>query len=64
VSPLLKSQPVRLLDVALVGPVMVLAGWDLRRSRPWLGWPLAVLGVATMLYNGVNYARYEAQEAR
>lgn len=63
-APVLKSQPIRLLDVAIVGPVMVVAGWDLRLRRPWLGWPLVALGVLTMLYNGRNYAVHAAREAQ
>lgn len=49
-----KAQWVRIADVVLVGPVMV---WGGLRLRGPLGWTLVALGVATVLYNGRNYAR-------
>lgn len=47
-----KSQAVRLADVFFVGPVMVIGGV---RLGGVLGNVLAVLGIATVLYNGKNY---------
>lgn len=49
-----KAQWVRIADVVLVGPVMV---WGGLRLRGPLGWTLAALGVATVLYNSRNYMR-------
>ncbi len=56
---MLKSQTVRLIDVAVIGPAMVWAGVDLRKSRPWLAVLLGVFGVATIGYNARNYMRYQ-----
>lgn len=47
-----KSQAVRLADVFFIGPVMIAGGLKL---DGWLGKTLAVLGVATILYNAKNY---------
>ena len=47
-----KSQTVRLADVFFIGPVMVVGG---ARLGGVLGNVLAVLGIATILYNAKNY---------
>lgn len=47
-----KSQAVRLADVFFIGPVMVVGG---ARLGGILGDVLAVLGIATVLYNAKNY---------
>lgn len=47
-----KSQTVRLADVFFIGPVMVVGG---ARLGGVLGNVLAVLGVATIAYNGNNW---------
>ena len=47
-----KSQAVRLADVFVIGPVMVVGG---ARLGGVLGDVLAVLGIATVLYNAKNY---------
>lgn len=47
-----KSQAVRLADVFFIGPVMVVGG---ARLGGVLGNVLAVLGIATVLYNAQNY---------
>jgi hypothetical protein len=54
--PPVKTQTVRLYDVFLLGPAMLLAGLALRQSRPALGTFIAVNGVLTSAYNGYNYA--------
>lgn len=48
-----KAQPVRLLDVFLIGPVMIAGGLKLKDS--WLGYGLIVFGASTIVYNGINY---------
>ena len=54
-----KSQGVRILDIVLVGPMMVWGGEKLRKDYPTAGVVLALLGVATVLYNGRNYLLVE-----
>lgn len=56
-----KAQPIRLLDVFFVGPVMVLAGRKLARTDDLLGNVLTALGVLTIWYNGRNYLRIEEE---
>ncbi len=62
-EPMLKSQTVRLLDVALIGPLMIVGGWELRERQPLVGWPLAFFGLTTMLYNSYNHAQYARLQA-
>jgi hypothetical protein len=50
----MKAQWVRLADVFFVGPLMIVGG---RRLRGSLGDALGLLGVLTIVYNGVNYLR-------
>lgn len=51
-----KAQPVRLLDVFLVGPLMVWGGYALdRQGHPVGGAALSILGIATVIYNARNY---------
>lgn len=47
-----KSQAVRLADVFIIGPVMVMGG---ARLGGVLGNVLAALGIATVVYNAKNY---------
>lgn len=52
----MKAQPVRALDVVLIGPVMIAAALS---SRPSMGIRAALLGfgLATIVYNLGNYLR-------
>jgi hypothetical protein len=50
----MKAQWVRVADVVLVGPVMIVAARQVRGS---LGTALAVFGWLTILYNGLNWWR-------
>lgn len=52
-----KSQAVRLLDIAVIGPLMVWGGMRLRRENELGGLALALFGVTTVIYNARNYAR-------
>lgn len=52
-----KTQEIRLADVFAIGPLMVWGGMKLRDEYPMQGGALALLGVATVLYNGRNYLR-------
>jgi hypothetical protein len=56
-----KSQPVRLLDVFVVGPMMIAGGRAWSKRSPWSGVALGILGVATILYNADNYLKIERQ---
>lgn len=56
-----KTQTVRLLDVALIGPLMIGGGVAWTDRRPILGGALALFGVATIWYNAKNYALNERQ---
>ena len=51
----MKPQSVRLADVFFIGPLMVWGGLELREEYPLWGWTLALLGGATVVYNGYNY---------
>ena len=51
-----KAQPVRLLDVFLIGPLMVWGGYALNDSGRHVAGPaLALLGLSTIIYNGYNH---------
>ena len=49
-----KSQQVRVLDVAVIGPLMVWGGFKLGGVG---GAALTFFGVTTIAYNGWNYGR-------
>ena len=51
----MKAQQIRLLDVFVIGPVMVVAAQELAARHAALRAALSVFGVATILYNGRNY---------
>ena len=51
---LFDPQPIRLLDVVFVGPLMIYAGVE-GNFRPAIKLSLIVVGFATIYYNGVNY---------
>lgn len=59
-----KAQPIRLLDVFVIGPLMVYAGRKLAKSEWLAGNGLAAMGVLTVLYNGKNYLRIEEERKR
>ena len=50
-----KTQLVRLLDVSVVGPVMILAAWVLPKTYRSLAIALGALGTLTVGYNARNY---------
>ncbi len=60
----IKAQPIRVLDVFVVGPIMVWAGLKLQGRHPLGGGSLALLGVSTILYNGANYNTVESERRR
>jgi len=53
-----KSQPIRLLDVFVIGPLMIWGGVALNdRGRRYAGPALAALGLTTIIYNAHNYEK-------
>jgi len=62
-EPVVKSQPIRLLDMFIVGPLMIAGAVATRRSVPLVAYPLAFFGVTTILYNALNYAKVSNLEA-
>ena len=55
-------QPVRLLDVFLVGPLMIYAGKK-GEFKPIVKNALIGIGVATIAYNGINYYLNESKRS-
>ncbi len=56
----MKAQGIRLFDVFVLGPLMVVAGVTLARSdAKALGTFIGVAGLATIGYNARNYGRIE-----
>jgi len=52
----MKAQPIRLVDVFLLGPFMMWAGAKMVKTEGQLaGWAMLLSGVGTILYNGKNY---------
>lgn len=61
----MKTQTIRLADVFFVGPVMLLGGFKLAdRGDKMLGSALGALGILTILYNGNNYLKVEAEKKK
>lgn len=61
----MKPQAVRVADVLLIGPAMIVGGYQLQRRGSTLGTFLLLTGVATVVYNGSNYIRAQrAAEGR
>jgi len=53
-----KTQLIRLADVFFIGPVMIHGGRRLaKHEEPVLGGILALLGIATIVYNGKNWIK-------
>jgi hypothetical protein len=56
VKELQKSQTVRLIDVFVIAPICVYAGFKYSKTMPyWLSLSLIGIGLATFVYNGKNY---------
>lgn len=63
-EPVVKSQTIRLLDIFVIGPLMVVGGVMLSRSkRKLVGVPLVFFGVTTFGYNLLNYWKVRKLEA-
>lgn len=60
-NQVVKTQRIRLLDVFVIGPLMIVGGFALARQRhPVLGLALGGMGLSTVIYNYVNYERVRA----
>lgn len=54
--PEVKAQPIRLLDVFVIGPLMIWGGYALHGSGRRIAGPaLLLLGFSTNVYNANNY---------
>ncbi len=53
----MKAQPIRVIDVVLLGPLMIWGGMQATKKNPLLGAALAVGGLSTITYNAGNYLR-------
>jgi hypothetical protein len=62
-EPIVKSQPIRLLDIFVIGPLMVVGGVMLWKRNKLVAAPLAFFGVTTVGYNVVNYFKVRQLEA-
>ena len=60
----MKTQEIRLIDVFILGPFMVWAGYELGKKKDLYGagMALALSGVATIYYNGNNYLQVKRGE--
>ena len=56
-------QAVRVADVLIVGPLMMIGAHGLHRTgRPGLGIALWSMGVATIVFNGYNFWKIQYDE--
>lgn len=62
----MKAQPVRLFDVFVLGPLMIVAGVRLGTGakEKVLGTFIGIAGAATIAYNARNYARVQGRKWR
>lgn len=58
----MKTQTIRLIDVLLLGPAMVWAGWLVRDRNESLAAFVAGSGFLTSLYNWNNYQRSRGEK--
>lgn len=56
-SQTVKAQAVRVLDVVLVGPAVIYAGYLLRDRHEGLASLLYLIGASTVVYNARNFRR-------
>ena len=54
-------QPIRILDVVFVAPVILYAGVKGNFS-PFIKYSLIAIGVGTFVYNGINYLKNQNGE--
>ena len=58
----MKTQTVRLIDVFVLGPFMIWAGYEIGKKKDFAGMAMALAGIATIGYNWENYQRVENGE--
>lgn len=63
-----KAQSVRIADVMLIGPLMIWGGTEASKAAKTdlgknSGSALALMGLGTMVYNGVNFVRVKQGKA-
>ncbi len=56
----MKTQDVRLIDVFVLGPFMIWAGYEIGKTKDFAGMALALAGLATIGYNWKNYKEIES----
>lgn len=54
---MISTQNIRLVDVFLIAPLLIYAGTK-KDLATWLRIALIGIGIATLLYNGINYLKY------
>lgn len=60
----MKTQTIRLFDVFVLGPAMIVAGSKLvARSHPVLGTFVSLAGLGTSVYNWRNYRDVEGKRS-
>jgi len=57
----MKAQPIRILDVTVIGPLMIYGGYRLSKSDQLVGNLLLFFGVSTIAYNFYNYIQLQSQ---
>lgn len=62
VEPVVKSQPVRVLDMFVIGPLMIAGAVAAYHRSPIVAVPLVFFGVTTIVYNAVNYTKVHELE--
>jgi hypothetical protein len=64
-EPIVKSQPIRLLDILVIGPLMMVGGVLLAKNKNKLvGVPLVFFGMTTVWYNLSNYVKVRKLETQ
>lgn len=58
----MKAQPIRLLDVFVLGPFMIWSGLNAKGIPGWAKIGLVVAGAATIAYNGQNFLELLGKE--
>jgi len=52
-----KTQTIRLIDVFVLGPLMIASAQQATTLPDWQRSALALTGLATIVYNGINFLR-------